>query len=418
MAALIIHLLRAVIVSSHPSLFVVTIVCLAEIFSMTPFSMFVALQPQLQGAWRLSNTASGWISSAYFTGYMLAVPVLGSLTDRIDARRVWLAACALAGAGSLGFATLATDAWTAAAFQLVTGAGLAGTYMPGLKVITDRVAAIPPPRHVAFYTTSFTVGSSLSFWIIGQLDAALPWRTAVSLSAAGPLVGCALMYLALQPLPVPAREHAHPGAHIASVLRSADSMRYVIGYAAHVWELFALRAWLVPFVAFCQTLRDDASPVSFATLAALVSLVGVPASLAGAELSTRMQRCRLITGVMLASVGFALLVVPAARVSWTLVIASVCAYSALISADSAALTSGIIAVSPPASRGTAMAMYSTLGFAAASGGTFVVGFVLDALGGQSVMSWTAAFLVMTLPNVAGILAVRRVERTEMVNGKW
>jgi MFS family permease len=415
MAPPIIQLLRTCVVLSRPSLFIVSVVCLAEILSMTPFSMFVALQPQLQGTWRLSNTESGWISSAYFTGYMLAVPVLGSLTDRIDARRVWLAACALAAAGSLGFAAFATGPLTAGAFQLVTGAGLAGTYMPGLKVITDRVTAVPPPRHVAFYTTSFTVGSSLSFWIIGQLDAAFSWRAAVSLSAAGPLIGCALMYLALHPVPVAPRERVHPGAHIAAVLRSSDSMRYVIGYAAHVWELFALRAWVVPFVAFCQTLRDDASPVSFATLAALVSLVGVPASLAGAELSTRVQRRRLIAGVMLTSIGFSLLVVPAAQVSWTLVIASVFAYSALISADSAALTSGIVAVAPPASRGTAMAMYSTLGFAAASGGTFLVGFVLDALGGQSVTSWTAAFAVMTLPNVIGILTVRRAE---MVNGKW
>ncbi len=39
---------------------------------MMPFSMFLALQPRLQDAWMLSNTASGWISSAYFTGYMLA----------------------------------------------------------------------------------------------------------------------------------------------------------------------------------------------------------------------------------------------------------------------------------------------------------------------------------------------------------
>ena len=52
----------------------VAVVCAAEILSMTPFSMFLALQPRLQDAWTLSNTVSGWISSAYFTGYMLAVP--------------------------------------------------------------------------------------------------------------------------------------------------------------------------------------------------------------------------------------------------------------------------------------------------------------------------------------------------------
>ena len=387
--------------------FIVAIVCLAEILSMTPFSMFLALQPELQGAWHLSNTESGWISSAYFAGYMLAVPVLGSLTDRVDARTVWLGACALAGCGALGFATIADGVWSAAALQLVTGAGLAGTYMPGLKVITDRLAEVPRPRHVAFYTTSFTIGSSLSFWIIGQLDSSYPWRTAVAMSAVGPLAGCLLVLFALGTVTVPSHARVPASAHVRAVLGSRESMRYVIGYAAHVWELFALRAWIVPFVVFCEKLRGTTSPVPIATLAALVSLAGVPASLAGAEATTRMMRARLIAGVMIGSIVLSLAVVPAALTSWVLLIPTVCIYSALISADSAALTSGIVAVAPSASRGTAMAIYSTLGFAAASGGTFAVGLTLDNLGGQSVTSWIVAFAVMSAPNALGALAVRR-----------
>jgi MFS family permease len=386
----------------------VAVVCTAEILSMTPFSMFLALQPQLQDAWALSNTASGWISAAYFAGYMLAVPMLASLTDRIDARRVWLGACALAGIGSLGFALLADGMWTAVLLQVVTGAGLAGTYMPGLKVITDRLAHVPRPRHVAFYTTSFTIGSSLSFWIIGFLDSAFAWRTAVALSALGPLAGCLLVWLALRPVPVAPHAHAAAGVHVAAVLRSADSMRYVIGYAAHVWELFALRAWIVPFIVFSQDLRGVAPPLSVATLAAVVSLVGVPSSLAGAELTGRASRGRVIITVMVLSIAASLLVVPASFGSWWLLIVAACLYNALISADSAALTSGLVAVAPPASRGTAMAIYSTLGFAAASAGTFTVGLTLDLLGGQSVMSWTIAFAIMSAPNLIGALAIRRV----------
>ena len=382
---------------------------------MTPFSMFLALQPQLQQAWSLSNTESGWISSAYFVGYMLAVPVLGSLTDRIDARAVWLGACALAGCGSLAFASLADGVWAAAGLQLITGAGLAGTYMPGLKVITDRLGGVPRPRHVAFYTTSFTIGSSLSFWVIGQLDAAFDWRTAVALSSIGPLTGCGLVFLALTRVRVPPHTAAHPAAHVKAVLSSSDSMRYVVGYAAHVWELFALRAWVVPFVVFCEGIRGTQSPLSVPTLAAVVSLVGVPASMAGAELSTKFVRTRLIVTVMVLSIVASLLVMPAALASWMLLIAAVCLYSAFISADSAALTSGLVAVAPPASRGTAMAIYSTLGFAAASGGTFAVGLMLDLLGGQGVGSWAVAFAVMTAPNLVGVLAVRRAE---MVDGKW
>ena len=372
------------------------VVCLAEILSMTPFSMFLALQPQLQDGWDLSNTASGWISSAYFTGYMLAVPVLGSLTDRIDARTVWLGACALAGVGSLGFAVLADGVWTAVLLQLVTGAGLAGTYMPGLKVITDRLAELPRPRHVAFYTTSFTIGSSLSFWIIGRWMRAFSWRTAVALVSARarwPAAcssGCCCGLSRWRRTRTPTGRARARGAPLR-LIRCATS----IGYAAHVWELFALRAWVVPFVVFCQGWRGTASPLPVATLAAIVSLVGVPSSLAGAELTTRAPRRRIIITVMLTSIVVSLLVVPAAFGSWWLLIVAVCGYNAFISADSAALTSGIVAVAPPASRGTAMAIYSTLGFAAASAGTFAVGLTLDLLGGQSVMSWTVAFAIMS-----------------------
>ena len=388
----------------------VALVCVAEILSMTPFSMFLALQPELQGAWALSNTASGWISAAYFAGYMSAVPVLASLTDRIDARRVWLAACALAGVGALGFALVADSMWTAVSLQLVTGAGLAGTYMPGLKVITDRLPHIPKPRHVAFYTTSFTIGSSLSFWIIGFLDSLVAWRAAVALSALGPLIGCVLVWLALRPVPLAPHAHAAPGVHATAVIRSFDTMRYVVGYAAHVWELFALRAWVVPFIVFCQGIRGSDPPLTVATLAALISLVGVPSSIAGAELTGRTSRRRVIITVMLLSIVASLVVVPAALSSWWLVILAGCVYNGFISADSAALTSGAVAVAPPASRGTALAIYSTVGFAAASAGTFAVGLTLDLLGGQSVMSWIVAFAIMSAPNLIGAFAIQRVSR--------
>ena len=372
--------------------------------------MFLALQPQFQQAWGLSNTASGWISSAYLGGYVLAVPLLSSLTDRIDARRVWLGACALAGLGALGFALSARGIWTATLFQMVAGAGLAGTYMPGLKLLADRLPGTPRPRHVAFYTTSFTVGSSLSFWVVGLLAGRMPWQLTIALVALGPAIAWLLLAMALGPVAVDSTSGHDAKKHLKSVLRSADSMRYVVGYAAHVWELFALRAWLVPFVAFVATLRGSASPVSAPAVAALVGLIGVPASIAGAELIGRVPRRRLIVCVMLFSIASSILVTPASVVSWLAVLGAVCLYSAFISGDSAALTSGIIDVAPPASRGTAMALYSTLGFAAASAGTFAVGALLDLLGGQSTLSWTLAFLLMAAPNLLGAAAVSRASR--------
>ncbi len=375
---------------------------------MTPFSMFLALQPHLRDEWQLSNTETGWISSAYYAGYMLAVPLLVSLTDRYDARRVWLSSTALAGMSAVGFSVIARGPWTAALLQLLAGASLAGTYMPGLKLIADRVDGVPHARHVAYYTTSFTIGSSLSFYAVGQVFEWFGWRTAVLAAAAGPAIAWLLIFSLLRP--VPTRTHVAQHSHWQTVLRSPDAMRYVLGYACHMWELFAVRAWLVPFLAFCESLAGRAPFGTAATLAALISLVGVPASFAGAELTTRVDRRTLLTIVMSASAIVSIVVGSTAMASWFVILLVGIIYSATVSADSAALTSGIVAVSDPQSRGTAMALYSTTGFAAASAGSFAIGGLLDLLGGQSVFSWSIAFAAMGASNLVGVVLLGRAKK--------
>ena len=64
------------------------IMCLAEALSMTGFAAYTTLLPQLQRAWGLSNSEAGAISGFLFAGYMVSVPVLTSLTDRMDSRRI------------------------------------------------------------------------------------------------------------------------------------------------------------------------------------------------------------------------------------------------------------------------------------------------------------------------------------------
>ncbi len=98
----------------------------------------------------------------FFAGYSGSVPLLVSLTDRVDARRIYLGAMVLAGLAALGFALFAEGTWGATLVRTLAGVGLAGTYMPGLKALADHM----PERHespaVAFYTVHFAIGISLS----------------------------------------------------------------------------------------------------------------------------------------------------------------------------------------------------------------------------------------------------------------
>jgi MFS family permease len=381
----------------------VLLLCLAAIFSMTGFSAWPALLPDLQAAWGLSGTEAGAIGGSYFAGYMLAVPVLSGLTDRVDARRVYVGACLLASAGHFGFALFAGDVVSACLLQAIGGAGLAGTYMPGLKALTDRIGGTRQPRYIAFYTSTFGIGAALSYALSGWLGR-LDWRAAFVFGGVGPFVAIALVLWGLRPVAPHGGRVPAIGAQLAA-LKDRAVRGYVLGYAAHCWELFGLRSWIVGLLAFSATRGD--LPLAPATAAALINLVGIPASILGNEFAGRNDRRRYILGIMAAS-GLLAWAVGAAA-SWPLaLLALLVIYQAVVMADSAALTAGLVAVSDPARRGAVMAVYSMAGFGAGFLSPLVAGAVLDAGGGSgSAAGWMLATGSLGVWCLLAPLAIRR-----------
>ena len=255
------------------------LLCTAEALGMAAFSTYPALLPSIRDAWGLSNAAAGLVSGVYFGGYMAAVPLLTGLTDRVDARRVYVLSALVAGAGALGFALFARGLRSAIVWQALAGAGLAGTYMPGLKALADRVEGPRQSRAISFYTSTFGVGGSVSLWLAGAVAGAFGWRWAFGLAAAGPLAAAALVFAGLSPRP-PARAPGGARAHLARlapVVRDRAARRYVVGYAVHCWELFGVRAWMVAFLVFAAA-RTPGHPMPWAaaTLAAAITCSARP----------------------------------------------------------------------------------------------------------------------------------------------
>jgi len=124
--------------------------CGAEIFGMTGFAAYTTLLPLLQREWALSNSEAGLIGGVYYAGYVAVAPIMTSLTDRVDARRVYVLACGLSLAGAAGFMLFAEGLVSALVFQFLIGAGLGGTYMPGLKILADQLEGPAQSRGVAF----------------------------------------------------------------------------------------------------------------------------------------------------------------------------------------------------------------------------------------------------------------------------
>jgi MFS family permease len=388
---------------------IVALLCLAEALSMTGFAAYPAFLPALRGEWGMSGAAAGFVGGAFFCGYMLAVPLLSGITDRIDARGVFAASCLLAAAGTAGFALLAHDMASGALFQALAGAGLAGSYMPGLKALTDRVAGPRQARFIAFYTSTFGIGTSASLLLAGWLGALLAWRWTFALLALGPLLAAPLVLLALRAQAPHGGGHARWWPRFGPVLAQAETRRYVLGYALHCWELFGLRSWMVAFVVFAYAATPLPRPPLGATeAAALINLLGLPASILGNEAAGRIGRTRWIAATMTASGLLCWLAAGAAAWSWWLMLAMLAFYFVAVMADSAALTAGLVQATPLAQRGAAMAVYSFLGFGAGFVAPLVFGATLDAAGGNaSTTAWVLAFGTLGTGGVLWALATRR-----------
>ena len=369
--------------------------CLAEIGTMLGYATFPTLLPLLQRTWGMSNTEAGIVSGAYFGGYMLAVPLLTAITDRIDARRVYMFACTLAALGSFGFAFAAKGFISAALFQAFVGAGLAGTYMPGLKILSDRVHGPKQSRHVSFYTTSFTLGTSASFLLPIIAMPALSWEGVFALSALGPAIAGLMVWL-IAPIPQqPA--HATQVAPTAlldfrPVLKNRTAMGYILGYAAHCWELLGSRSWLVAFISFAAATHGGAAVLAPAIIAAIVNFWGMPASIYGNELAMRFGRRRMILLYMLSSGLMSCVVGFTATLPTAVTVLCLCLYTALVMTDSSSLTAGTVASAAPDRRGSTLALHATLGFGAGIISPTVFGWVLDHAGGNgNTTAWGLAY---------------------------
>jgi len=367
----------------------VALICLAEALSMTGFAAYPAFLAELKAAWGLSGAEAGFIGGSFFFGYMLAVPLLAGITDRLDARKVFAFSCLLSVAGILSFAHFAQGTLSAALFQALTGAGLAGTYMPGLKAMTDRVHGPRQARYIAFYTATFGIGTSLSLILAGSLGKLLPWADTMAALALGPLLALLVFLFGLKPQPLGIHRQSGWLPRFGDVLAQKETRTYILGYGAHCWELFGLRSWMVAFIAFGYGLSAGQPWLTATEAAAAINLLGIPASILGNEAAGRLGRKRWIAGVMVASALLCWLAGFAASAPWWLMLLVLAVYFIAVMADSASLTAGLVEVTPPAQRGAAMALYSLLGFGAGFVAPLVFGVVLD-LAGNGPLAWGLA----------------------------
>jgi len=278
--------------------------------------------------------------------------------------------------------------------------------MPGLKALTDRLPMTSQSRGTAFYTATFGVGAGLSYLWIELLQGLLPWSALFAVAAACAFLSVLLVWLGVAAVARPAGPRGGH-SHWRAVLGDRRVLAFCGGYFGHNWELFGFRAWLVAYLTWTHARSPDAWTSMPGLIAALATFLAVPASILGNEGAHRWGRRRWLQGVMPLSCCLALVVSCSGDRSSHFLVVLLLVYAASMNLDSAALTAGLLTETTPEKRGTALALYSTIGFAGGFIGPLAFGVALDACGRASQAGWAAGFVTLACGVAFGRWAIGR-----------
>lgn len=397
----------------------VVLVCTAQALAQVGAYAWPALLPGFLDRWQLDNASAGTLTSLFYGAYLASVPVLVSLTDRIDPRRVYLfgVTCTLLGHGLLAF--VADGPLMAGLARILAGVGFAGSYMTGLKLLGDRIEGRLFSRATAGHAASIGIAGALSFAAADAVAGAFGWRGAFA--AAFACAGVALL-IALTVLPKAApKTDAGPPPRLfdfGPVFRNRSAMAYAIAYCVHTWEMSVVRGWGVVFLTAVAAGSvagggAAASGVDFggwpgpAVFVTLLALAGTFASIFGNEVSIRLGRQTLVRLAMLLSAVMAVLIGWLGVHSYGLAASMMVLYGIIIWLDSSSLTAGAAGSAEPARRGATLAVHSMLGFGGGFVGPIVMGLLLDWAGGGA-QAWLIGFAHVALVMLLGRLIFIRL----------
>lgn len=399
------------IMSRESRRFIWAIVFAQMLVQIGAFSL-PALLPTYIAAWELSKTEAGWLVGIFFAAYVVAVPLLVSLTDRVPTRYVYAVGASLTAVSHLGFAFLADGFWSALILRALAGMGWAGAYMPGLKAIADNLEGNEQSRAVSMHAAGVGIAGASSFGIAGLLAAWFSPSASFLFGGIAALFALAIAW-AVMPSEPPKHAASNPRALLdfRPVFRNRAAMAWIAGYTVHTWEMAAVRAW---GVAFLTASAAQAAPPSWlpapTVVLSIANFVGIAVSVSGNELAQRFGRMRIVTLAFLAAA------VLAPVTGWTLGAPMILpallivVWMATIFIDSSALTAGTVQAADPKLRGATMGLHSMCGYAGGFIGPLGVGLALDLSGKDLLLGWGVGFGHLAIVTLLGFAILRWLSR--------
>lgn len=391
----------ATVQSSSTRVRSLALIGIAEVAAMTLWFSATAVVPAMRAEAEIPPALASWFTGGVQIGFVAGtlISALLGLADRFDGRKLFCASALVAAAANLAILALPPDSWTIVALRFVTGACMAGIYPVGMRLAAGWARG-DMGFLVGLLVGALTLGSAAPhlFLALGGLD----WRLTLAAGSAVATVG-ALLILAVQEGPATRRAARFDPRHVLEYWTNRPVRYANFGYLGHMWELYAMWAWLSPFLAraYAPSAGPDAGLYAALATFAAIALGGVGAVLAG-FVGDRVGRT-LVTSACMTVSGSCALIVGFLFVGWPIVLtAVVLLWGLTVVADSAQFSASVAELSPPDTVGTMLTLQTSVGFLLTLTTIQMVPWMTATVG------WQWAFAPLALGPVFGVWGMLRL----------
>jgi len=381
---------------------VIALICICQVLVMALWFSTTAVVPSLQKERTLTPFHISLLTSSVQVGFVAGtlISALLGLADRLDLRRFFMCAAGTAAIANLLILVPDPGSLKIPVLRFVVGMCMAGVYPVGMKMAASW-AKKDMGLLVALLVGALTLGSASPHFL--NAAGGLNWRwTVVAASVCGVLGAVLISFAKIGPNFSKAPRFRPEFAFKAWTTRS---LRFAnLAYFGHMWELYAMWAWIGVFLQSSFQLTMDADSAftlsKFATFATVGS-GGLGCVIAG-WLADRAGRTTVAMTAMVLSGTCSMLVGFLYGGKPVFLIALCVVWGITVVADSAQFSASIAELSEPSLVGTMLTIQTSAGFLLTLVTIHLIPYMVDAVG------WKYAFALLGIGPFLGTLAMARL----------